>query len=114
MPKKEPHASSSPNSPLLCTLWQYFGKISLTLPTSFGCHPQNIIRAEEAERRPFVGDLEPLDALKAEYENGSSVFVQKISSLATTYGNIRRTRGDGNCFFRRWARGDVVISAQIY
>jgi len=28
------------------------------------------------------------------------VFVQKIRSLESTYGAIRRARGDGNCFFR--------------
>ena len=36
----------------------------------------------------------------AEYEAGSEVFVQKIRSLESTYGAIRRARGDGNCFFR--------------
>jgi hypothetical protein len=36
----------------------------------------------------------------AEYEHGSQVFVDKIASLAGTYSSMRRTRGDGNCFFR--------------
>lgn len=36
----------------------------------------------------------------AEYEAGSRVFVDKIKSLESTYSSIRRTRGDGNCFFR--------------
>lgn len=28
------------------------------------------------------------------------MFLDKISSLQGTYGSMRRTRGDGNCFFR--------------
>lgn len=36
----------------------------------------------------------------AEYRQGSSVFRDKIRSLETQYGSMRRTRGDGNCFFR--------------
>lgn len=38
--------------------------------------------------------------LLAEYANGSQVFLDKISSLQSMYGSMRRTRGDGNCFFR--------------
>lgn len=83
-------------------------------------------RAAEAEKIPFVGDVEPLSALEegalllctprisatlplpwadkawvaAEYRQGSSVFVEKIRSLDGQYRSMRRTRGDGNCFFR--------------
>ena len=28
------------------------------------------------------------------------MFVEKIRSLEGQYGSMRRTRGDGNCFFR--------------
>ena len=38
----------------------------------------------------------------AEYQHGSEVFRTKIDGLERTYGGIRRARGDGNCFFRRW------------
>lgn len=85
---------------------------------------------QEAERLPFVGDLEPILALQqgntitavytrcischcqqymhsanngcnnAEYQSGSSVFLAKIKKLETMYKSIRRARGDGNCFFR--------------
>ncbi|XP_024542242.1 ubiquitin thioesterase otubain-like isoform X1 [Selaginella moellendorffii] len=48
----------------------------------------------------FVGDKEPLSVLAAEYELGNPVFKAKIEQLGKTYGAIRRTRGDGNCFFR--------------
>ncbi len=49
---------------------------------------------------PLVGDRQPLDALAAEYEAGSQVFVTKIHTLEQQYIAVRRTRGDGNCFFR--------------
>jgi ubiquitin thioesterase protein OTUB1 len=42
----------------------------------------------------------PAAAAPAEYAQGSQVFLDKISSLQGTYGSMRRTRGDGNCFFR--------------
>ena len=35
-----------------------------------------------------------------EYAGGSAVFSAKIEQLARSYGWMRRTRGDGNCFFR--------------
>ena len=37
---------------------------------------------------------------KSEYAGGSAVFAAKIEQLARGYGWMRRTRGDGNCFFR--------------
>ncbi|KAJ6703248.1 UBIQUITIN THIOLESTERASE PROTEIN OTUB [Salix viminalis] len=49
---------------------------------------------------PFVGDKEPLSALAAEYQSGSPILLQKIEMLGDKYVAIRRTRGDGNCFFR--------------
>ncbi|KAK9815200.1 hypothetical protein WJX73_010822 [Symbiochloris irregularis] len=61
---------------------------------------ENSIREAVAESSPFVGDKEPLAALRKEYEDGSAVFLQKISTLEEKYQAIRRTRGDGNCFFR--------------
>lgn len=61
----------------------------------------NIDVIRESERsKPYIGDLESLDALKAEYAQGSQVFLDKISSLQATYRSMRHTRGDGNCFFR--------------
>lgn len=36
----------------------------------------------------------------AEYEGGSEVFRTKIAGLERAYSGMRRTRGDGNCFFR--------------
>jgi ubiquitin thioesterase protein OTUB1 len=50
----------------------------------------------------MVGVKESLSSLKAEYAAGSQVFVHKIESLEGSYSAIRRTRGDGNCFFRSY------------
>ncbi|KAJ4720314.1 Ubiquitin thioesterase [Melia azedarach] len=54
---------------------------------------QSDIRAEEAHK-------EPLSALASEYQSGSPILLEKIKILGEQYAAIRRTRGDGNCFFR--------------
>ncbi|GLT86776.1 hypothetical protein SLE2022_048940 [Rubroshorea leprosula] len=61
---------------------------------------QSAIHAEEAKKVPFVGDKEPLSMLAAGYESGSPILLEKIKVLGQQYAAIRRTRGDGNCFFR--------------
>ncbi|XP_042501899.1 OVARIAN TUMOR DOMAIN-containing deubiquitinating enzyme 1-like isoform X1 [Macadamia integrifolia] len=61
---------------------------------------QTAIHAEEAEKIPFIGDKEPLSTLAAEYASGSPILQEKIKILGEQYSAIRRTRGDGNCFFR--------------
>ncbi|XP_030449535.1 OVARIAN TUMOR DOMAIN-containing deubiquitinating enzyme 1 [Syzygium oleosum] len=63
-------------------------------------HQKNEIHAVEAEKTPYVGDKEPLSALAAEYQSGSPILLEKIKVLDEQYAAIRRTRGDGNCFFR--------------
>ncbi|XP_057470816.1 OVARIAN TUMOR DOMAIN-containing deubiquitinating enzyme 1-like [Actinidia eriantha] len=61
---------------------------------------QSAIQAVEAEKIPFVGDKEPLSSLAAEYQSGSPILLAKIKVLNDQFAAIRRTRGDGNCFFR--------------
>ncbi|CAI7774563.1 unnamed protein product, partial [Closterium sp. NIES-53] len=61
---------------------------------------QNAMREQEAQWYPLVGEKEPLSALASEYAAGSTTFQDKIEHLAAEYEAIRRTRGDGNCFFR--------------
>lgn len=58
------------------------------------------IRSVEADKIPFLGHKEPLSALAAEYQSGSPILLEKIKVLGDQYAAIRRTRGDGNCFFR--------------
>ncbi|MCL7048384.1 hypothetical protein MKW94_001972, partial [Papaver nudicaule] len=60
----------------------------------------NAIQAEEAVKKPYVGDKEPLSVLSEEYQSGSPILLEKIQVLSESYASIRRTRGDGNCFFR--------------
>ncbi|KAL5552596.1 hypothetical protein UlMin_039997 [Ulmus minor] len=61
---------------------------------------QSAIHSEESVKSPFVGDKEPLSSLAAEYQSGSNILLEKIKVLSEQYAFIRRTRGDGNCFFR--------------
>lgn len=72
--------------------------------TSFGdddiMQQQYAIQADQAKKVPFVGDKEPLSSLAAEYKSGSPILLDKIKVLDEQYAAIRRTRGDGNCFFR--------------
>ncbi|KAI5600961.1 hypothetical protein Peur_003812 [Populus x canadensis] len=49
---------------------------------------------------PLLGDKEPLSTLAAEYQSASPILLEKIKVLGDKYVAIRRTRGDGNCFFR--------------
>ncbi|PKA53899.1 Ubiquitin thioesterase otubain-like [Apostasia shenzhenica] len=60
---------------------------------------QSAIR-EEAAKVPYVGDKDPLSALEAEFESGDPILKEKIRLLGEQYAALRRTRGDGNCFFR--------------
>ncbi|CDO70422.1 hypothetical protein BN946_scf184999.g63 [Trametes cinnabarina] len=56
------------------------------------------------ETRPLIGALEPMATLRAEYENGSQSFVKQIDWLMDQgWIGIRRTRGDGDCFYRSLA-----------
>ncbi|KAL1731420.1 peptidase C65 Otubain-domain-containing protein, partial [Schizophyllum commune] len=51
--------------------------------------------------RPLIDEAQPLAVLRAEYENGSPSFVQQIDWLeGKGFHAIRRTRGDGDCFYR--------------
>ncbi|KAF9006953.1 cysteine proteinase [Cyathus striatus] len=51
--------------------------------------------------RPLIGILEPLSELREEYSQGSSGFLGQIDWLiANEYDYIRRTKGDGDCFYR--------------
>ncbi|XP_009802994.1 OVARIAN TUMOR DOMAIN-containing deubiquitinating enzyme 1 [Nicotiana tabacum] len=66
---------------------------------------QSSIQAEQAVKTQFVGDKEPLSSLEAEYHLGNSILLEKIKVLSEQYAALRRTRGDGNCFFRSFMFG---------
>ncbi|XP_006659639.3 OVARIAN TUMOR DOMAIN-containing deubiquitinating enzyme 1-like [Oryza brachyantha] len=58
------------------------------------------LRAPEGPKLPYVGDKEPLSSLAAEFQSGSPILQEKIKLLGEQYDALRRTRGDGNCFYR--------------
>lgn len=58
------------------------------------------IQKEIAESCELVGKLEDISCLEREYASDDHVYQQKIQDLKSRYSKLRRTRGDGNCFFR--------------
>ncbi|KAH9916247.1 cysteine proteinase, partial [Epithele typhae] len=59
---------------------------------------------DEGPNRPLIAPLAPMATLRAEYENGSQGFVKQIDWLMSQgWVGIRRTRGDGDCFYRSLA-----------
>ena len=55
-----------------------------------------------SESIPLVGDLEELASLEKEY-NEDPIYLLKVKDLSSKYKHIRRTRPDGNCFFRAFS-----------
>ncbi|KAI0088117.1 cysteine proteinase [Irpex rosettiformis] len=59
---------------------------------------------EEASKRPLISSPLPISSLREEYERGSGNFIQQIDYLVSQgYTHVRRTRGDGDCFYRSLA-----------
>ncbi|XP_050298259.1 ubiquitin thioesterase otubain-like [Anthonomus grandis grandis] len=63
---------------------------------------QRQIEREISESIPLVGELSPIISLNSEYST-DDIYLAKIKDLATKYTSIRRTRPDGNCFFRAFS-----------
>uniref|UniRef100_A0A2A4JQ76 Ubiquitin thioesterase n=1 Tax=Heliothis virescens TaxID=7102 RepID=A0A2A4JQ76_HELVI len=63
---------------------------------------QREIEKEISETIPLVGELEALSSLEKEY-NEDPVYLLKVKDLSSKYKYIRRTRPDGNCFFRAFS-----------
>ncbi|PON91786.1 Ubiquitin thioesterase Otubain [Trema orientale] len=59
-------------------------------------HAEAEAEADQSHKVPF----EPLSSLATEYQSGSTILLEKIKVLSQQYAAIRRTRGDGNCFYR--------------
>lgn len=55
-----------------------------------------------SEAIPLVGDLDPVISLSSEYST-DEIYLAKVKDLASKYTHIRRTRPDGNCFFRAFS-----------
>ncbi|KAI9467800.1 MAG: ubiquitin thioesterase otubain-like protein [Benjaminiella poitrasii] len=60
------------------------------------------IKDEEAQKVPLVCQKESISKLVEEFEDNRP-FLNKAINLSKTHDNIRRCRGDGNCFFRAFA-----------
>ncbi|VVD03305.1 ubiquitin thioesterase otubain-like [Leptidea sinapis] len=63
---------------------------------------QREIEKEISESIPLVGEIEPLSSLEKEY-NEDPIYLLKVKDLSAKYKHIRRTRPDGNCFFRAFS-----------
>ncbi|KAK9876526.1 hypothetical protein WA026_013900 [Henosepilachna vigintioctopunctata] len=63
---------------------------------------QRQIEKEISESIPLVGELESILLLEHEYSN-DTVYQEKVRNLSLKYSSIRRTRPDGNCFFRAFS-----------
>lgn len=61
---------------------------------------ERLIEREIAEKIPCVSDKIPIQELKNDYQKEDDIYQNKIIFLERDYDFIRRTRPDGNCFFR--------------
>lgn len=64
--------------------------------------PQFLIFCQIQETISLVGEKESLKALESEYTE-DEVYLSKAKALAQKYSFFRRTRPDGNCFFRAFS-----------
>jgi len=62
---------------------------------------QESIAAQIAENNKLVTSLEDFSHLIESFSN-DPLYSAKLALIANTYSNVRRTRPDGNCFFRSW------------
>uniref|UniRef100_A0AAY4ABI1 ubiquitinyl hydrolase 1 n=1 Tax=Denticeps clupeoides TaxID=299321 RepID=A0AAY4ABI1_9TELE len=61
---------------------------------------QDRIQQEIATSIPLVSGVNDISILKKEYAQDDTVYQQKIKDLQKKYVSIRKTRPDGNCFYR--------------
>lgn len=62
----------------------------------------NLLLYQISETIALVGELEPITSLQNEYTS-DEVYCLKIKDLSAKYKSVRRTRPDGNCFFRAFS-----------
>ncbi|XP_052827653.1 ubiquitin thioesterase OTUB1 isoform X2 [Octopus bimaculoides] len=61
---------------------------------------QHEIEMEVVCSQPLMSDRLPLNQLMKDYAEGDYVYQEKLKDLQSRYRDLRRTRGDGNCFYR--------------
>lgn len=60
----------------------------------------DMIRKEIEESVPLLSDKDDINTLAKEYPEDDAIYQDKIQALNLQYRWIRRTRRDGNCFYR--------------
>jgi len=58
---------------------------------------------------PLISEKEDIEHLRKDFEDADPVYQAKLADLFGRYSHIRRTRGDGNCFFRSY--GFAILEA---
>ena len=58
------------------------------------------IRKEIEESVPLLSNKDNMNTLSKEYPEDDAIYQDKIQALSLQYRWIRRTRRDGNCFYR--------------
>jgi len=66
---------------------------------------QRAIEKEIANSQKLIGSILKFEDIVEDYAKEDSVYRQKIEDLKARYKNIRKVRGDGNCFFRAFGFG---------
>lgn len=61
---------------------------------------ERLIEKEIADMIPFVSGKIPIDQLENDYALDDEIYRKKIQNISKDYEWLRRTRPDGNCFFR--------------
>jgi len=61
---------------------------------------QSQIEKEIAQEQPLISQKFELNVLLDEYQVDDVIYRNKIDELHKSFNFIRKTRGDGNCFFR--------------
>ncbi len=61
------------------------------------------IEETEVLTQPLISEGFPFETLMIEYESASPNFIEKLAVLSADFKRYRKSRGDGNCFFRSFA-----------
>ncbi|KAG9509903.1 Ubiquitin thioesterase OTUB1, partial [Fragariocoptes setiger] len=64
---------------------------------------ERLIEKEIAAAYPLVGEELSVLALKDDYQPDDVIYQRKIDNLEARYTSMRRTRPDGNCFYRAFS-----------
>ncbi|XP_022655073.1 ubiquitin thioesterase OTUB1-like [Varroa jacobsoni] len=61
---------------------------------------EKAIEKEISDSIPLIDNKKPLISLESEYASDDTIYQEKLRDLESRFGFIRKTRPDGNCFFR--------------